>query len=137
MFGHLASKLPISRFQRDLSDSTVLRNIGTGFAYSFLAYKSFVRGLSKLSVDEVKLAAELNEHWEVLAEPIQTVMRRYDVPEPYEKLKELTRGKGRISEQTILDFVRSLDIPQQAKDALLTLTPAKYIGTAVQAANQV
>eukprot|EP00808_Paulinella_micropora_P007139 g19795.t1 len=137
LFGHLARKLPISRFQRDLSDSTVQRNIGAAFAYSLLAYKSFVRGLGKLSVNEAFLQHELDQHWEVLAEPIQTVMRRFGVPEPYEKLKDLTRGKGPISKQTIVAFVKGLDIPAAAKNELLALTPATYIGNAVQAANQV
>eukprot|EP00457_Paulinella_chromatophora_P006185 gb/GEZN01006203.1/.p1 GENE.gb/GEZN01006203.1/~~gb/GEZN01006203.1/.p1 ORF type:complete len:502 (+),score=89.97 gb/GEZN01006203.1/:1-1506(+) len=134
LFGHLASKLPVSRFQRDLTDSTVQRNIGCAFAYCLLAYKNFLRGLGKLTVDEARVAAELNEHWEVLAEPIQTVMRRYDVPEPYEKLKALTRGKGHISKEIIREFVQGLEVPQNAKDMLLAMTPSSYIGDAVKLA---
>jgi adenylosuccinate lyase len=126
---HLANKLPISRWQRDLSDSTVLRSVGVGMAHAVIAYKACLRGLGKLQLAEDKIAADLHANWEVLAEAIQTVMRRYHVAEPYEKLKTLTRGKT-INPETLANFIDKLDIPQQAKIALKQLTPATYIGNA-------
>ncbi len=132
---HLAEKLPISRWQRDLTDSTVLRNLGVAFGYCLVAYQSCARGLDKLEVNRAALQADLDNAWEVLAEPVQTVMRRYGVPQPYEKLKELTRGRA-ITRETLQEFIRSLDIPQSAKDALLTLTPATYLGKAVELARR-
>jgi adenylosuccinate lyase len=127
---HFAAKLPISRLQRDLTDSTVLRNLGVAFGYCLLAYDACMRGLGKLEVDTATLAADLDDNWEVLAEPIQTVMRRYGVPEPYEKLKELTRGRQGITKESLHAFIRSLPIPADARDRLLALTPATYTGNA-------
>ena len=126
---HLAEKLPISRWQRDLTDSTVLRSVGTGFAHSLIAYQATLKGLSKLSLNPQTLQHDLDNAWEVLAEPIQTVMRRYGVEQAYEKLKELTRGQD-ISQTTLARFVESLDIPTDAKERLLTLRPDNYIGNA-------
>ncbi len=134
MFGHLANKLPISRWQRDLTDSTVLRNMGVGFAYSAIAYEATLKGLGKLELNQQRLADDLDNSWEVLAEPIQTVMRRYGVPEPYEKLKALTRGQA-MSREVLQQFIDTLDIPAEAKAALQALTPASYIGNAVDQAN--
>ena len=132
---HLAQKLPISRWQRDLTDSTVLRNLGVGFAHVFISFDSLQRGISKLEINEPVISADLDQNWEVLAEPIQTVMRRYGIEKPYEKLKELTRGQ-RVNQQIMQAFVESLDIPDQAKQQLMQLTPASYIGDAdVQAKN--
>ena len=133
---HLASKLPISRWQRDLTDSTVLRNLGVGFAHSLIAYESTLKGISKLELNAQRIADDLDSTWEVLAEPIQTVMRRYAVPDAYEKLKELTRGKG-ITPQALLEFVDTLEIPDQAKTDLKALTPANYIGSAVAQAKRI
>ncbi|HSH43620.1 MAG TPA: adenylosuccinate lyase [Arenicellales bacterium] len=130
LFGHLAEKLPVSRWQRDLSDSTVLRNIGVAFGHSMLAYQSTVKGLGKLQADPQRIAADLESNWAVLAEAIQTVMRRYGVPEPYEKLKELTRGKGEISGADLHRFISSLELPEEARSRLLALTPAAYTGNA-------
>ena len=127
---HLAAKLPVSRWQRDLSDSTVLRNLGPAFAHCLIALDAACRGLGKLEVDQTRLSAELDQAWEVLAEAIQTVMRRYDVPEPYEKLKSLTRGRSEIDAATLKDFVATLPIPKTARDSLATLTPQTYIGNA-------
>ena len=126
---HLASKLPISRWQRDLTDSTVLRNLGVGLAHSLIAYQSTLKGISKLQLNAQRLDADLDNAWEVLAEPIQTVMRRYAIEEPYEKLKALTRGKT-INATIMADFIDTLDLPQSVKDELKTLTPANYIGNA-------
>lgn len=126
---HLAEKLPISRWQRDLTDSTVLRNLGVGLGYGLLAYKSLEKGLSKLEVNQVKIEQDLNENWEVLAEPIQTVMRKCGIDKPYEKLKDLTRGK-KIGKKEIQDFVQKLKIPEKEKKALLKLTPENYLGIA-------
>lgn len=135
VFSHLAQKLPISRWQRDLTDSTVLRNMGVGFAYTGIALRSVVRGITKLEVNEQRLSDDLDDNWEVLAEPIQTVMRRYGIEQPYEKLKELTRGQ-RISPEKIRQFIDLLELPEEAKERLKTLTPATYIGNAgEQAAN--
>jgi adenylosuccinate lyase len=133
---HLSEKLPVSRWQRDLTDSTVLRNIGVAFGYAILAYDSCLRGLNKLEVNPGRLAEDLDATWEVLAEPVQTVMRRYGVENPYEQLKELTRGKG-ISKDALREFINGLAIPQQAKDQLLAMTPSNYIGLAAQLARQV
>ncbi len=133
---HLAGKRPVSRWQRDLTDSTVLRNLGVAFGYCLIAYIACQRGLSKLEVNEARLAEDLDQAWEVLAEPIQTVMRRYGVPEPYEKLKALTRGRA-ITRELIQDFVRTLPIPPEAREALLALTPAGYIGKAAELARRV
>ncbi|WP_373184852.1 adenylosuccinate lyase [Halopseudomonas sp.] len=133
---HLASKLPISRWQRDLTDSTVLRNLGVGFAHSLIAYESTLKGISKLELNAQRISDDLDSTWEVLAEPIQTVMRRYAVPDAYEKLKELTRGKG-ITPQALLEFVDTLEIPDQAKADLKALTPANYIGSAVTQAKRI
>ncbi|MBY0239019.1 MAG: adenylosuccinate lyase [Burkholderiaceae bacterium] len=133
---HLSEKLPVSRMQRDLTDSTVLRNIGVGFGYTLLAYDSCLRGLNKLEVNPQRLAADLDANWEVLAEPVQTVMRRYGIENPYEQLKELTRGKG-ISKEALQVFINGLAIPQEAKDVLLQMTPANYIGIADQLAKAI
>jgi adenylosuccinate lyase len=130
---HMAEKLPVSRMQRDLTDSTVLRNIGVGFGYTLLAYDSCLRGLNKLEVNEARLAQDLDANWEVLAEPVQTVMRRYGIANPYEQLKELTRGKG-ISKEALREFILTLAVPQEAKDLLLAMTPANYIGLAAKLA---
>jgi adenylosuccinate lyase len=136
LYGHLATKLPISRWQRDLTDSTVLRNMGVGIGYSMIAYASLDKGLSKLQLNTDKLAADLDSSWEVLAEPIQTVMRRYGIEEPYEKLKALTRGNV-MDQSTIQSFIDSLDMPEQAKADLKALTPANYIGSAEQQAKSI
>lgn len=133
---HLAEKLPISRLQRDLSDSTVLRNMGVAFGYTVLAYDSTLRGLTKLAANPQRLAEDLDAAWEVLAEPIQTVMRRYGVPNPYEQLKELTRGKG-ISREALVSFIAGLPIPEDAKQRLMALTPAGYIGRAAELARRI
>ncbi len=133
---HMAEKLPVSRWQRDLTDSTVLRNIGVGFGYTVLAYDSCLRGLNKLEVNPSRMAEDLDNSWEVLAEPVQTVMRRYGIENPYEQLKELTRGKG-ISREALQVFITGLAIPQEAKDLLLAMTPASYIGLAAQLAKEI
>ncbi|EXI89325.1 MAG: Adenylosuccinate lyase [Candidatus Accumulibacter regalis] len=133
---HLAEKLPISRWQRDLTDSTVLRNMGVALGYTLLAYDSLLRGLNKLEADAARLHADLDANWELLAEPVQTVMRRYAVANPYEKLKELTRGK-RVSRQAMHDFVESLEIPPAAKAELLALTPWDYTGKAAELARRI
>ena len=129
LFAHLAAKLPVSRWQRDLTDSTVLRNMGVGFGYSLIAYQAALKGLSKLEIDRPRLAQDLERAWEVMAEPIQTVMRRYNVPEPYEKLKALTRGQA-MTAQTLHAFITTLPIPETARQQLLALTPADYTGNA-------
>ncbi len=133
---HMAEKLPVSRWQRDLTDSTVLRNIGVGLGYALLAYDSCLRGLNKLEVNATKIAEDLDQSWEVLAEPVQTVMRRYGIENPYEQLKELTRGKG-ISKDALQDFITKLAIPQEAKDLLLSMTPASYVGLAEKLAKDI
>lgn len=133
VFNHLAAKLPVSRWQRDLTDSTVLRNMGVGFGYSSIAYASTQKGIGKLEINRARLEEDLDNSWEVLAEPIQTIMRRYDVAEPYEKLKALTRGQT-INRQVLADFVETLDIPEEAKESMRQLTPANYIGNAVSQA---
>ena len=136
VFSHLSAKLPVSRWQRDLTDSTVLRNMGVGFGYNLIAYGSTLKGIRKLQINEHLLAADLDNSWEVLAEPIQTVMRRYAIEGAYEKLKELTRGQA-ISQQVIQDFVQTLDIPEKAKLELSNLTPGSYIGNAIEQAKAV
>jgi adenylosuccinate lyase len=136
IFGHLAAKLPVSRWQRDLTDSTVLRNLGTGVAHTLVALQSALRGIGKLEADPARLAADLDANWEVLAEPIQTVMRRYGVEQPYEKLKALTRGR-RIEPDALAAFVDTLDIPDEAKARLKALTPATYIGNAAEQARAI
>ena len=129
LMAHLADKLPVSRWQRDLTDSTVLRNMGVGLGYSLLAYASALKGIGKLEVNKDRIAADLEGAWEVLAEPIQTVMRRYGIPEPYEKLKALTRGRA-IDQSALREFINTLDIPADAKAQLLELTPQSYLGNA-------
>lgn len=136
IMGHLSAKLPISRWQRDLTDSTVLRNLGVGLAHSLIAYQATLKGISKLEINAPRLDADLNAAWEVLAEPIQTVMRRYGIESPYEKLKELTRGRA-IDQATIEAFVDTLDMPEQAKADLKALTPGTYIGNAVAQAKAI
>ncbi len=127
---HLAAKLPVSRWQRDLTDSTVLRNMGVGVGYSLIAYQASLKGIGKLQLNEARLAEDLDDSWEVLAEPIQTVMRRYGIEKPYEKLKELTRGQD-MSKEVIQAFVARLELPREAREELLALTPANYIGNAI------
>lgn len=134
---HLAEKLPISRWQRDLTDSTVLRNMGIAFGYSLLGYDSCLRGLNKLEANFARLAEDLDSSWEVLAEPIQTVMRRYGIENPYEQLKALTRGKGGINKESLHAFVQTLKIPADAKQMLLEMTPASYTGIASALAKKI
>lgn len=136
LFTFLAEKLPVSRWQRDLSDSTVLRNIGVGIAHTSIALQSSLKGISKLQLNVDAIEADLDANWEVLAEPIQTVMRRYGIEKPYEKLKELTRG-NRINQQQMQDFIEKLDIPNDAKATLMALTPRSYIGYAVNLAKAI
>ena len=133
---HLAAKLPVSRWQRDLTDSTVLRNIGVGLAHSLIAYEASLKGISKLEVNPAQLGADLDAAWEVLAEPIQTVMRRYGIEKPYEKLKELTRGKT-ITREALEAFVDGLAIPDDAKTRLKAMTPSSYTGNAAEQARKV
>jgi adenylosuccinate lyase len=133
---HLSQKLPISRWQRDLTDSTVLRNMGVALGYAVLGYDSLLRGLGKLEVNRDALAADLDSAWEVLAEPIQTVMRRYKLANPYERLKELTRGKT-ITREAIQQFIGTLEIPQAARDRLLAMTPGSYIGIGAELAKRI
>ena len=136
LFDHLSLKLPVSRWQRDLTDSTVLRNMGVGFAYTQIALNSVMRGIGKLEANEQRLQEDLLANWEVLAEPIQTVMRRYGIEKPYEKLKELTRGH-RIDQQGMQNFIDSLDLPENVKSELKALTPATYIGNAIEQAEKI
>jgi len=131
MMQHLASKLPVSRWQRDLTDSTVLRNLGVGIGYALIAYRATLKGISKLEVNRDRLLDELDHNWEVLAEPIQTVMRRYGIEKPYEKLKELTRGK-RVDAAGMQTFIDSLELPEEEKVRLKQMTPANYLGRAIQ-----
>jgi adenylosuccinate lyase len=133
LFDHLAAKLPISRWQRDLTDSTVLRNLGVGIAHTSIALQSALRGIGKLDANAEAMLADLEANWEVLAEPIQTVMRRYGIEKPYEKLKELTRGQ-RITTEQLQGFIEGLEIPAEAKQDLKALTPASYIGNAAEQA---
>jgi adenylosuccinate lyase len=134
---HMSDKLPVSRWQRDLTDSTVLRNMGTALGYTLLAYDSLLKGLGKLEAGRARLAADLDENWDVLAEPVQTVMRRYGVSGAYEQLKELTRGKGGIDRASLHAFIQSLAIPDAAKQTLLKLTPASYTGKAAELARKI
>ena len=136
MLGHLAEKLPISRLQRDLTDSTVLRNLGVGMGYSLIAFQSTIKGISKLEINPDRINQDLEDNWEVLAEPIQTVMRRYGIDEPYEKLKDLTRGKNGINQATLALFIDQLALPDDAKQRLKSMTPASYIGNAASAAQR-
>lgn len=136
IMSHLAEKLPISRWQRDLTDSTVLRNIGTGLAHSLIAYRATMKGIGKLELNAKRIDEDIDSCWEILAEPIQTVMRRYRIEKPYEKLKELTRGK-QIDQQSVQEFVHNLTIPETAKRELLQLTPRKYLGNAVEQARAI
>jgi adenylosuccinate lyase len=136
ILGHLSAKLPISRWQRDLTDSTVLRNLGVGVAHTSIALQSALRGIGKLEADPERLAADLDANWEVLAEPIQTVMRRYGVDSPYERLKELTRGR-RVGPEQLRAFVDGLPIPEEAKQTLRELTPATYTGNAATQATSI
>ncbi|MEE2730857.1 MAG: adenylosuccinate lyase [Pseudomonadota bacterium] len=136
IMAHLAQKLPISRWQRDLTDSTVLRNLGVGLAHALIAYEASLKGIGKLEINEQRLAEDLDNAWEVLAEPIQTVMRRYGIEKPYEKLKELTRGKA-ITQAAMSDFIDTLEIPEQEKVRLKALSPAGYIGNAAQQAKRI
>jgi adenylosuccinate lyase len=133
---HLSQKLPVSRWQRDLTDSTVLRNMGVGLGYALLGYDSLAKGLGKLEVNEAALADDLDAAWEVLAEPIQTVMRRFGLPNPYEQLKELTRGKA-ITQESLRAFIEGLDLPKADKARLLKLTPGGYTGLAQELAKRV
>ncbi|MDH3325778.1 MAG: adenylosuccinate lyase [Gammaproteobacteria bacterium] len=133
---HLASKLPVSRWQRDLTDSTVLRNLGVGIAHSVIAYESALKGISKLEINVDALTKDLDNNWEVLAEPIQTVMRRYGIENPYEKLKELTRGQ-RVNQDSMRAFIETLEVPAEAKKILLEMTPANYIGNAIAQAKKI
>ncbi|MEM8594761.1 MAG: adenylosuccinate lyase [Pseudomonadota bacterium] len=131
LFAHLGAKLPVSRWQRDLTDSTALRNLGVGIAHSVIAYQATLKGLSKLTLNTQAIDADLNTNWEVLAEPIQTVMRRYGIEKPYEKLKDLTRGK-RIVQADVAAFIDTLELPEAVKDELKQLTPSNYIGNAIE-----
>ncbi|GAC28328.1 adenylosuccinate lyase [Brumicola pallidula] len=135
ILGHLATKLPVSRWQRDLTDSTVLRNLGVGLGYAVIAYQATLKGISKLQLNEPSLLAELDNNWELLAEPIQTVMRRYGIEKPYEKLKELTRGK-KVNAAVMAEFIDNLELPQEVKVELKKLTPANYIGDAIRLVDQ-
>jgi len=137
LFHHLSGKLPVSRWQRDLSDSTVLRNMGVAFGYCLLAWESLLQGLEKLDADPARLKEDLESSWEVLAEPIQTVMRRWGIADPYEQLKALTRGKNRITRETLQAFIRDLSIPESEKARLLALTPATYTGLAAALAQRI
>ena len=136
LFTHLGQKLPVSRWQRDLSDSTALRTLGVGVAHSLIAYQATLIGISKLEANEQSLANDLDSNWEVLAEPIQTVMRRYGIEKPYEKLKELTRGK-RINSDDLAVFIDNLELPEEVKSELKKMTPANYIGNAIQQAKAI
>jgi len=136
LFGHLSAKLPNSRLQRDLTDSTVLRNVGVGFGYSMIAYQSTMKGLGKLKLREENLAADLDHAWEVLAEPIQTVMRKAGIEKPYEKLKDLTRGQDKITKETIREFVQTLELSDEDKQRLLEMSPSTYTGMGEKIAEQ-
>ena len=136
MFEHFAAKLPISRWQRDLTDSTVLRALGTAFGHALIGYDALLRGLNKLSANPERLAADLDAAWEVLAEAVQTVMRRHGLPNPYEQLKALTRGHG-IDEASMRGFIAGLDLPADAKQRLLEMTPGRYTGLAERLAKEI
>ena len=129
ILGHLSEKLPVSRWQRDLTDSTVLRNIGVGLAYGLVAYHSTLKGIGELELNHDALAADLDNSWEVLAEPIQTIMRKYGVKEPYEKLKALTRGES-LNQDRIAELLKTLDLPESANQNIMALEPGNYIGEA-------
>ncbi|HCN71203.1 MAG: adenylosuccinate lyase [Pusillimonas sp.] len=133
---HLSEKLPVSRWQRDLTDSTVLRNLGVAFGYCIIAWEACLRGLNKLELNAAAIDADIDACWEVLAEPVQTVMRRYGLPQPYEQLKALTRGKG-ITQQALTEFIQALDLPEDARQRLLALTPRNYIGLAAELARKI
>jgi adenylosuccinate lyase len=137
MLRHLSEKLPVSRWQRDLTDSTVLRNMGVGLGYTLLAYESCLKGLNKLEVNAVRVAADLDASWEVMAEPIQTVMRRYNIENAYDKLKELTRGQSGINRISLATFIQTLAIPEDEKQRLLQLSPETYIGKAAELAKRI
>ncbi|MDH5184831.1 MAG: adenylosuccinate lyase [Gammaproteobacteria bacterium] len=136
IFTHLAAKLPVSRWQRDLTDSTVLRNLGVGVAHSVLAYQASLKGISKLQINPEAMNTDLDNNWEVLAEPIQTIMRRFGIEQPYEKLKELTRGQ-KVNKEIMQAFVSKLDIPDEAKQLLMEMTPGNYIGNAIEQAKNI
>jgi adenylosuccinate lyase len=133
---HLANKLPISRWQRDLTDSTALRNVGVGMAHGLIAYQACLKGIGRLEVDGERLRADLDDNWEVLAEAIQTLMRRYGITQPYERLKALTRGH-RVDRAVLQNFVTTLELPEEAKQRLLQLTPAAYLGNAAEQARAI
>lgn len=136
ILGHFSGKLPISRWQRDLSDSTVLRNLGSGLGYALLSYKMFERGIKKLNVNSQNLSADLENHYEILAEAVQTTMRRYGIDEPYEKLKALTRGK-KVTKKTLHDFIKKSELPSAVKEQLLKLTPLNYLGKSQELAKEI
>ena len=136
IFHHLTEKLPISRWQRDLTDSTVLRNLGVGIAHSSIAFQALEKGIKKLEANNERLAADLDDNWEVLGEAIQTVMRRHGLPDPYERLKQFTRGK-RVGREALRGFILDLELPEADKQRLLEMTPGRYIGNAVEQAKQV
>jgi adenylosuccinate lyase len=137
MLRHLSEKLPISRWQRDLTDSTVLRNMGVALGYTLLGYESLLKGLNKLEANPQRVADDLDNSWEVLAEPIQTVMRRYNIENAYDKLKDLTRGKGGINKESLAAFIATLDIPEAEKQRLMQLSPATYTGKAAELAKRI
>ena len=138
MFTHFAQKLPISRFQRDLSDSTVLRNLGVAFSYNLQAVSAIQKGLSRVAVNQAKLSDELEQHYELLAEPVQTVMRKFDCENPYEQLKDFTRGKATVTKSDYVQFIDTLQgLPSAEKESLKQLTPQKYTGYAAQLAKEV
>ena len=136
MLGHFAEKLPISRWQRDLTDSTVQRNFGSAVAYTVIALQSLLKGIGKLEVNSAAITADVASAYEVLAEAVQTVMRRYGIPEPYEKLKALTRGQT-VSKDILIEFIKTLDIPESEIERLLSLTPESYVGLAAQQARDI
>jgi adenylosuccinate lyase len=136
MLGHFAEKLPISRWQRDLTDSTVQRNLGSAVAHIIIALQSLLKGVGKLQINAEAIHADVSEAWEVLAEAVQTVMRRYSIPEPYEKLKALTRGQA-VTKEILLDFIKTLDIPESEIERLLAMTPEAYVGLAAQQARDI
>jgi adenylosuccinate lyase len=136
ILNHFSEKLPISRLQRDLTDSTVLRNIGLAFGFSLIAYKSCLKGLTKLEINKVRINQDLDQAWEVLAEPIQTVMRKNKIKNPYEKLKNLTRGNQGVNKESLHSFIKLLNLPKKDKDYLLNLTPQNYIGLAASLAKK-
>jgi adenylosuccinate lyase len=136
LLGHLAAKLPISRWQRDLSDSTALRNLGVGLAHSLIAWQSTLRGIAKLEVDGRRMQADLDTSWEVLAEAVQTVMRRYGIANPYETLKQLTRGRP-VDQEALAELIDRLEIPEEARERLRALTPGSYLGDAPSQAKKI